>query len=138
MTTSSQIAALAAVLPATNVYVGLLTSVPTLADGSDYGEAAAGGYARVAFNTWLSTAGVNPKEYKRQNNANITFPAFTAPQAGIEGWAIFSSSGIGTGTVIAFGKTKDVSGAATVMSYAIGDQPQFQAGDLAIRLDAGT
>ena len=120
------------VLPnATNVYVALLTTLPTDFAGTGLVEASAAGYARTAHSAWTTSSASNV--VTRANNGAITFPALTADLSGVVGWAIYTmSSG---GDLLAFGQTVDGSGNPLTVNFVSTDEPRFANGELEVKIE---
>ncbi len=113
---------LAAILPgASNVYIALLTQLPSDADGTGLVEASGNGYARVAVSAWLTITDTSGT--KRVNQNAITFSALTGALNDIVGWAIYTASS--GGTLLGVGST-------TSQDFIATDQPQFAAQTLGL------
>lgn len=124
---------LEALLPnGTDVYVALLTTIPTAIDGTGIVEAAGSGYARKAHNAWTTVA--LPSGYTNgvavANNGAVTFDAVSDALTGLVGWAVYDADT--AGNLLAFGAILDVGGSETEIDLALGDQFQFASGTLIV------
>lgn len=116
-TTSERIAMLDASLDKTGLYLGLLTTMPTLNDGSDYVEVVAAGsnYARLALNPSYTPPSSNSEWESAATSGNGVAVSKKGPKIGVTwtfnqntgtvnwghilGWAIFDSATRGAGTM---------------------------------------
>lgn len=122
--------ALAAALPnATNVYVGLVTQLPTDAAGTGLIEAAGSGYARVAASAWTTVN--NSLSTVRSNSSAVVFAALSAALSNVVGWGIWSAST--GGSLIACGTVNG----GVPMSFIATDVPTIAIGSLALTLAVG-
>lgn len=105
-------------MPAT-VYVALITTAPTNANGASIVEVSGGSYARVAVTNndtnWPAATG-----RAKSNGTTIAFPASTASWGTVVGFALYDAAS--AGNFLAYG--------ALSSSQAIGSgvTPQFLAG----------
>ena len=116
---AEQAMAAAAVIPnGTDRFVALLTTLPTVRDGTGLVEASGSGYARIAWQAWTNATDGN--NTVRANNGAIAFAAFTGDLPGIVGWAIYDL--IAGTNLIAFGPLVDAAGAEITRNFLNGDQ----------------
>ena len=124
--------ALIGILPnGTNVYIGLLTSLPTARDGTGLVEATGSGYVRKAWLAWtnVTDAGVT----KRQNNGPVSLDALTGALAGIVGFGVWDAAT--SGNLLAYGPIRDAAGATTTKDLIATDEVRFLDTELKIGID---
>ncbi|MCY1003983.1 hypothetical protein OV079_23710 [Nannocystis pusilla] len=120
-------AGLALILPtATTRYVALATAADLLS--GSFAELTAPGYSRKAHSAWLTVVGGG--EIRRQSNVAIVFDALPAGATGVTWWGIFDAAV--AGNLLAAGPLLNLGGTPQPMTFAPGDQPRFNIGDLSL------
>lgn len=109
-------------MPAT-VYVALLTTAPSDANGTSLVEVTGGSYARVAV-TNNSTNWPNAASRLKSNATLVAFPTSTASWGTVVGFALYDAAT--TGNFLAYGAL------GSSLTIASGVTPQFVAGALTV------
>lgn len=110
-----------------NVYVALLTAVPTKNDGTGLTEVSGSSYARQAVaSTGWSAIALNADNIHDQitNSAAITYPAVTTTGYTVVGVAVYDAAS--AGNLLAYASV-------TSQAVAVGNQYQIPAGSLALQ-----
>jgi hypothetical protein len=110
----------------TDAWVGLLRDEPDEVDGT-YAEIAAGGYARVVHDAWV-TADNGDGRIARRNNGAVVFAALTDPETIFSHWGIFDAAL--DGNLIAAGPVLNGDGVPQPATVTTGNQPRFNDGDI--------
>lgn len=108
----------------TDVYVALLTTLPTAYDGTGLVECSGSGYARKAHQAWVTSVRT------RYNNGAIEFAALSGSLDDVLGWAIYDAAV--AGNLLAYGSIKDAGGNAVSLSFIATDQPRFVDNELVV------
>lgn len=132
MTETGKGLALDALLPnGTDVWIGLLTTLPSDETGADYVEATGSNYDRVAHDAWVNV--VEDGITYRRNNGAIEFAALDDALVDVLGWAIFDAAS--AGNLLAYGALRDVDGEPQTVDFANTDQPRFIDQELGVGID---
>jgi hypothetical protein len=120
------------ILPASSdVYLGLLTTVPTDRDGTGLVEASGTDYARVATSSWANSTDANGVDY-RSSSATLTFPESGGSWGTVVGWAIWDASS--GGNLLAFGPVVDSEGDESSLDVVNNTTVRFVSGSLKVGL----
>lgn len=117
----------------TDKFIALLTTTPTVRDGTGLVEASGSGYARIAHQTWVNVTSGN--DTLRKNSGTVTFAVLSGDLPGIVGWAIYSA--ITAGNLIAFGPLVDSNDTPITRNFLNGDQPRFVDQEFEVVIGAG-
>lgn len=117
-------------MPSAPTYLALCTTEPTDAStGATIVEAGYTGYARKAVAAADMSAATGPSPGTKTNSNAITFDACSGSSSVIVGWALCTTSGTGTGNVIAWGSCTSTTISTTQTPATVG------VGGLVVTLD---
>jgi len=101
-------------------HVALLTTLPD-ADGVGAVEVSGGGYARVAWSSWIDET--IDAVLCRKNNGTIEFPVLTRNQNAVLGFGVYSAST--GGVLLAWGSFVNNAGDDVYRNFFAGEMPRF-------------
>lgn len=120
-------------IPGDTYYVGLLTAEPDL-DAGTYVEVGDSSYARQAHNGWAWSGTTLAIE----STGTLTFPPIVDASVTVTWWAIFTTSGVGTGDMLACGPLqKGLGEPPAQFVLEVGDEAEFFPGAILLQAEEG-
>lgn len=117
----------------TNIYIGLLSTVPPT-DNSSGTELSGNGYARQSATFGAPTDAAESGTRQIANTNTITFgPAVTADWATAEGFAVYDA--VTAGNLLYWDYIRNAGGTPVTKTVQVGDEAKFSIGNLLVKED---